>query len=58
MVNTIDGLGTKLEALVSNENSGADFEWQIGVEFPHNWGYSGDRGYTECLPAVVLDDEV
>ena len=41
-----------------DENSGADFEWKIGVEFPHNQGYFGDRGCTEYLPVAVLDDEV
>ena len=28
------------------------------MELPDNWGYSGDRGCTECLPTAVLDSEV
>ena len=51
-------MGTKLDPLASDENSNADFERQIGVELPHNRGYSGDRGSTKCLPAAVLDSEV
>ena len=58
MVNPVDGLGTKLNPLASDENSGADFERHIGVELSHNRGYFGDRGCTECLPAAVLDSEV
>ena len=58
MVNLVDGLGTKLDPLASDENSGANFERQIGVELPHNQGYSGDRGCIECLLAAVLDNEV
>ena len=58
MVNPVDGLGTKLDQLASEKNSSADFEWQIGVEFPHNQGYSGDTGCTKCLLAAVLDNEV
>ena len=58
MVNPVDGLGTKLDPLASDKNSGADFERQIGVELPHNQGYFGDRGCTKCLPAAVLDSEV
>ena len=44
--------------LPQKKNGGADFEWQIGVEFPYNGSYSGDRGCTECMLAAVLDDEV
>ena len=58
MVNPVDGLGTKLDPLASDENSGADLERQIGVELPHGWDHSGDRGCTERLPAAVLDSEV
>ena len=54
----VDGLGTKLGSLASNKNIGFDFEMQIGVELPHNRGYSKDRGCTKCLPAAVLDSEV
>ena len=28
------------------------------MELPHNWGYSGDRGFIEGLSVVVLDSEV
>ena len=58
MINLVDGLGTKLDPLASDENSGADFERHIGVELPHNQGYSGDKGCTKCLPAAVLYSEV
>ena len=51
-------MGTKLDPLASDKNGGADLEWQIGVEFPHNRGHSEDRGCAECLPIAVLDDEV
>ena len=57
-VNPVDCLGTNLDPLASDKNDGANLEWKIGVEFPHNWGHSGDKGCTECLPAAVLDDEV
>ena len=58
MVNPVDCLGTKLDSLASDKNGGADLKWQIGVEFPHNPGHSGDRGCTHCLHVVVLDDKV
>ena len=35
-----------------------DFERQIGVELPHNRGYSGDKGCTKCFLVAVLDSEV
>ena len=57
-MNPVDGLGTKLNPLTQDENGGADLERQIGVELPHDWGYSRDRGYTECLPVAVMDSKV
>ena len=58
MVNSVGGLGTKLDPLTSDKNGGVDLESKIGVELPHNQGYSGNRGCTECLPTAVLDSEV
>ena len=58
MVNLVDGLGTKLDPLASDENGDVDLERQIGVELPYHRGHSGDRGCTKCLPAAVLDSEV
>ena len=58
MVNPVDGLGTKLNPLASDENDGADLERQSGVELQHNRGHSGDRGRIERLPVTVLDSEV
>ena len=58
MVNLIDGLGTKLDPLASDENGGIDLERQIGVELPHDQGHSGDKGRTERLPTAVLNSKV
>ena len=58
VVNPVDGLGTKLNPLASNEDDGADLERQIGVELSHDRGHSRDRGCTERLSATVLDSEV
>ena len=58
MIDLVDGLGTKLDPLASNEDGGADLERQIGVELPQYRGHSGHRGRIESLPAVVLDSEV
>ena len=57
-VDPVDGLGTKLDPLASDEDGGADLERQIEMELRHYRGHSGDRGHTECLPAAVLDSEV
>ena len=58
MVNLVDGLGTKLDPLASDENDGADLERQIGVELSHDRGHAGDKGRTEHLIATVLDSKV
>ena len=58
MVNPVDGLGTKLYLLASDEDGGVDLERQIIVELPHNRGHSWHRGCTERLPTAVLDSEV
>ena len=54
----LDGLGTKIDPLASDEDGGADLESQIGVEHPHDRGHSGNRGCTKRLLATVLDSEV
>ena len=35
-VNPVDGLGTKLDPLASDEDGGADLERQIRLELSHN----------------------
>ena len=57
-VNLIYGLSSKLDPLASDKNGGADLERQIGVELQHDPGHFGDRGRTERLPTVVLDNKV
>ena len=58
MVNPVDGLGTKIDPLSSDEDNGTDLERKIGVELPHDWGHSEDKGCTERLPVAVLDSKV
>ena len=53
----VDGLGTKLDPLASDEDGGADLERKIGVELSHDWGHFEDKGHTEHLPVAVLDSE-
>ena len=57
-VDLVDGLGTKLDPLASDEDGGAHLERHIGVELLHYRGHSKDKGLTECLPTAILDSEV